>query len=100
MIKHVVMWKLKEEAEGATKAENARKIKQMLEELPDKIPQLKSLEVGINILDSDAAYDAVLITKFDSVEDGRIYQNHPEHQKVSQFVSKVRLARTVVDYEC
>ncbi len=80
MIKHVVMWKLKEEAEGATKAENARKIKQMLEELPDKIPQL--------------------ITKFDSVEDGRIYQNHPEHQKVSQFVSKVRLARTVVDYEC
>ena len=61
---------VEEEAEGATKAENARKIKQMLEALPDKISQLKSLEVGINILDSDAAYDAVLITKFDSVETG------------------------------
>ena len=37
MIKHIVMWKLKEEAEGHSKEENAKLIKNMLEGLKDKI---------------------------------------------------------------
>ena len=37
MIRHIVMWKFKEMAEGATKAENLRKVKSLLEALPDTI---------------------------------------------------------------
>ena len=92
------MWKLKEQAEGQNKMENALKIKAMLEALPPQIPQLKSLEVGVNIQQSEAAFDLVLITVFDNQDDGVIYQNHPAHQAVSAFVGKVRADRHVVDF--
>lgn len=99
MIHHIVMWKLKEEALGNDKKSNALKIKEMLETLPGKIDCIGYLEVGINVNPSEAAYDAVLYSKFTDLEALETYQNHPEHKKVSEFVGKVRDARTVVDYE-
>ena len=104
MIKHVVMWKLKESANGCTKHENAKKIKAMLESLPAKIEQIKYLEVGIDACiaeegRTDAEFDACLITMFESMEDLDIYQNNPDHKQVSAFVAEVREARAVVDFE-
>ena len=93
------MWKLKDFAEGQTKAENANTIKTRLETLKDKIGQIRFLEVGVNLNRSEQAYDAVLITEFSSLEDLNFYKNHPEHVKISEFVGKVRDARVVVDYE-
>ena len=99
MIKHVVMWKLKDFAEGADKKENAQKIKSKLEGLKDKIEEIKFIEIGININDSADSYDVVLYSEFDSIEDLKIYQSHPEHVMVGDFISKVRLERKVVDYK-
>ncbi|MBC2580427.1 Dabb family protein [Clostridium sp. DJ247] len=99
MIKHIVTWKLKDFAEGKGKVENANKIKIDLESLKDKIEQIKFIEVGININQSEQAYDVVLYSEFESVEDLNIYQNHPEHIKVAGFVGKVKDQRVVVDYE-
>jgi hypothetical protein len=99
MIKHIVMWKLKDFAEGAGKAENALKIKASLEGLQGKIKGMRVLEVGINNNDSAAAYDVVLYSEFDSVEDLIAYQNNPEHTKAGDIAGKVRLDRKVVDYE-
>lgn len=93
------MWKLKDFAGGQTKAENAHTIKTRLETLKDRIGQIRSLEVGVNVNRSEQAYDAVLISEFNSLEDLNTYKNHPEHVKISEFVSKVREARVVVDYE-
>lgn len=98
MLKHIVMWKLKDYAEGASKAENAVKIKEMLNSLVGRIPEIKALEVGININTSEQAYDAVLYTEFEDDKALETYQNHPEHKKVSEFVGKVRLGRAVADY--
>lgn len=98
MIKHVVMWKLKDFAEGSSRQENAKKIKSMLEGLKDKITQIHYLEVGINIKSSDMAFDAVLISEFEDEQKLEEYKNHPEHVKVSDFVAKVRENRAVVDY--
>lgn len=99
MIKHIVMWKLKDFAEGKDKIENAEFIKMSLEELRYKIKQIKFLEVGININNSEQAYDAVLYSEFENMEDLNLYKNHPEHLKVSDFCKKVRSARVVTDYE-
>ncbi len=93
------MWKLSDEAEGAGREENAAKIKAKLEALIDKIPEIKSLEVGVNVLPSDMAYDAALVSTFESLEALNTYKNHPEHVVVSQFVKKVRTGRHVVDFE-
>ncbi|NLK87764.1 MAG: Dabb family protein [Clostridiaceae bacterium] len=98
MIKHIVMWKLKDFAQGCTREENAQKIKSMLEALTMKIEQIKYLEVGINVNKSNMAFDAVLISEFEDEQKLEEYRKHPEHVKVSEFVSKVRDDRRVVDY--
>ena len=99
MIKHIVMWKLKETAEGKTKEENAVIIKNGLEGLKEKLDFLQAVEVGINFNTSEMAYDVVLYTEFDSKEDLNRYQNHEEHLKVASYVRKVNASRVVVDYE-
>jgi hypothetical protein len=98
MIKHIVMWRLKDEAAGATKEVNALKLKDALESLTDKIQSLKAAEVGINFNPSPAAFDVVLYSEFDDEEGLQAYQNHPEHLKIVDFVGEIRTDRAVVDY--
>ena len=59
MVKHIVFWKLHDQAEGQTKLENAKKIKEKLEGLVGVIPGLLSANVGIN--QNGGEYDAALI---------------------------------------
>ena len=99
MIKHIVMWKVKDEHEGMNKLELSLELKRVLEELPSKINQIREFEVGFNFNPSDAAYDVVLYSSFDSKEDLEIYQKHPDHVKVAGFVGVIRTERAVVDYE-
>lgn len=67
--------------------------------LPGKIPQIKKMEVGINADQTDAASDVLLYSEFDSWEDLQTYHKHPEHQRVVEFLNKVRSEKRVVDYE-
>ena len=98
MIKHIVMFKLKEEAEGRDKAANVQQLKAMLEALPARIKEIKFFEVGVNFLQASIAYDLVLVSEFESLESLQRYQKHPEHLKVFDFVSKTSESRIVVDY--
>jgi hypothetical protein len=98
MLKHIVLFKLKQSAEGASRAENAEKIKAQLEALIGKIPQIRRMEVGINAVPSDAAYDLAIYAEFADQKELEIYAKHPEHVKIADFVGKVRENRAVVDY--
>ncbi len=95
MIKHIVMWKLKDE----NKEENALKIKKDLEALKLEISEIKEIEVGIDVNKSEAAYDVVLYSTFDSQEDLDNYQVHPKHKEAGVFIRQVVSSRVVVDYE-
>ena len=99
MVKHLVLWKLKETAEGCSKAENARRMKTELEALRGKIAEIKALEVGLNFNDSAAAYDVALYSEFESREALDIYQKHPEHVRVAALVNQLREERVVADYD-
>ncbi len=99
MFKHIVCFKLKEFAEGASRADNARQIKAKLEALRQRVPGIRKLEVGINLAEDPAAYDIALCTEFDSRSEAERYQQHPEHVAVAQFIARVREQRVVVDYE-
>jgi hypothetical protein len=99
MIKHIVCWTFKENAEGCRKKENIEKIKTLLEDLKEKIPVIQSLEIGINFDKSPDAYDLALYAEFKSKEDLNTYQKHPEHLAIVQFLKKVRDKKIVVDYE-
>ncbi len=99
MIKHIVLWKLKENAEGRPKPEASRELKAALEGLKGKIPELRALEVGVNFNPADTASDVSLYTEFKSREDLEKYQKHPEHLKVAEIVRKLTAERRVSDYE-
>lgn len=92
MVNHIVTWKVKEEG----KTESCAKMKEMLEALPAFIPEIKFLQVGIN--ENGEEYDAILLTRFDSHDDWKTYDVHPEHQKVRAFIKTVTEGRIVVDF--
>ena len=94
MIVHIVMFKLKEEDKNASLV----KIKAVLEQLPKKIDELISMEVGINFDESERAYDLSLYSTFKTKEDLKSYAVHPTHLKVVTFIKSVALESKVVDY--
>lgn len=101
MIKHVVMWKLKAEAEGRTSLENAQLMKQKLEAMPAVIEELGSAEVGLHMFEErdPATCDVVLITTCRDEEALKSYATHPEHLKVVNFIKQVVSERRVVDFK-
>jgi len=99
MIRHIVMWKLKEEAQGATKEKNAEKLKLILEGLRTTIEEIKNVEVGIQINeDGKDAFDVVLISDFETDLDFQMYTRNPHHQKAIKFIESVTEERIFVDY--
>lgn len=98
MLKHIVMWKLKPEAEGRTKAENAQWMKEHLEALIGVVPEVRSLQVGINVKESEMAYDAVLISTFENEAALAAYKVNPRHAEISAYCKKIRESRVVVDF--
>ena len=99
MIRHVVMWKFKEEGEGKSKAENMQIVTERLYALPPVISQLKKMEIIADISHTEMSMDLMLLTEFESVEAMKEYAVHPEHVKVSQYVRKVIESRVVLDAE-
>lgn len=99
MIKHIVMWRLKEFAHGNGKATNAQLIKDMLEALNGKIPGMLKLEVGIDYAKTESSGDIALYSEFVSREALDAYQLHPAHKAVMPFIAEARSERRVVDYE-
>jgi len=99
VLRHIVMWKFKDSAEGSTKRENLLKARGLFEALPGTIPQIKALEVGIGIAEGEQFYDLALNSTFDNSEALVAYQQHPDHVKVVEFLRKVQTAKVVIDYQ-
>ena len=94
MIRHIVMWKFKEDQH-----ENMLVFRDRLLALRDKIPEIKEMEVGININPSERSFDAVLVSTFDSMEALKSYSVNPLHVAVSDFCKTIRTQSASVDYE-
>ena len=94
MIKHIVMWKFKEGEQ-----ENMMLFRERLLALKDQIPEIRAMEVGVNITPSERSYDAVLVSEFDSLEALKSYSVNPLHKAVSDFCKTIRTNSVSVDYE-
>ncbi|XPV77812.1 MAG: Dabb family protein [Desulfovibrio sp.] len=99
MIKHIVMWKLKDSYDGHTAEENGLKMQEMLMSLDGQIPELKKIHVSTTIKESNPECDVVLDSEFDSIDDLSAYANHPKHVACVSFIKSVVENRYVVDYE-
>src|SRR5437016_896959 len=99
MIRHTVMWKLKDEALGLKKWELMAELKFRLEALAPKIPEIRLLQVGLNLVSADTASDVVLVSDFDDLDALKRYSAHPDHVKVADFVKQIVSERRAVDFE-
>ncbi|AOZ93945.1 Dabb family protein [Paenibacillus crassostreae] len=94
MIKHIVFFKLKDSS-----PESINRTADVLRNMEGKIPQLKSIEVGIDVIRSERSYDISLITEVESLKDLQAYQVHPVHQLVIQHMNEFKESSIAVDYE-
>jgi heme-degrading monooxygenase HmoA len=99
MIKHIVMWKLKDQAEGAGRAANAAEMKRRLDACANIVPGMLKFEVALAQPGLEATYDVVLYSEFASKEALEAYAKHPIHQAVVPFIGAVREARQCMDYQ-
>ncbi len=100
MYKHLVLWKLKDEADGKNKEELATEVKSRLDALPAIIPEAKEYEVGINIGAYGASFfDVGLISSFEDEEAFKRYCVYPEHDAVVAYITSVTDAEEIVDYQ-
>ena len=95
MFTHVVFFKLKDKSK-----ENIEKAKEILLRTDGKVPTLKSIKVGVDVVRSPRSYDLALISTFDSREDMDEYQVHPVH--VDEVLAELRPmleSSAAVDFE-
>jgi len=100
MVKHVILWQLKDELSDLKRQEVKAGIKAGLEALHGKIPGLVEIKVETSPLASSSA-DVMLDSVFESEEALKGYAVHPEHVAVAD--SKVRpytKTRVCMDFEC
>jgi hypothetical protein len=95
MIAHIVLFKLKEST-----PENAQAVKEMLLSMDGKVPMLRHLEVGTDVIRSERSYDVALYTRFDSLSDLQAYQVYPYHaETVVPFMKANCSSIVAADYE-
>lgn len=94
MIKHIVFFKLKDRS-----PESIERTAAVLRNMEGKIPQLVSIEVGLDVIHSERSFDIALVTELASLEDLQSYQVHPEHQIVIRHINEVKDVSVSVDYE-
>lgn len=99
MVKHIILWQLKDELSQEEKKAVKAGIKEGLEALVGKVPGLKEVKVQIDCLESSNA-DVMLDSTLESEEALKGYAVHPEHVAVAN--GKVRpytKNRVCMDFE-
>lgn len=100
MVKHIILWKLKDELSEAEKQEVKVGIKQGLEALLGKVPGLVEIKVNIDGRLDSSNCDVMLDSTLESAEALAGYAKHPAHVEVAD--TKVRpftKERTCLDFE-
>lgn len=98
MVKHIVIFRLKDGLTFQEKEKIMGDFKQGIEALPAVIPNIRAIGVGLNI-NADEACDICLDSTFDSLADVRSYSAHPAHVAVAGALKPYVASRSCVDFE-
>lgn len=98
MIKHVILWQLKDELTEKEKETIKNQIKEGLEKLKGIVPGLTDVTVYIDPLETSNA-DILLDSTVEDLNALNVYASHPEHVKVKDniIVPNVK-SRVCMDY--
>ena len=98
MVKHVLLFKLRDMDSPEEKMRIMLEIKSKLEGLKELIPAILSIEVGIN-QNPKESFDIALITTHADWEGLSAYRDDPKHVAVAQFIGQYRESRSCADFE-
>ena len=99
MVKHIILWTLKEMSQEEKVAVKAG-IKEGLESLAGKIPGLLEIKVITDGRLESSTADLMLDSTFESFDALKAYSKHPEHVKVAdEKVRPFTVSRSCLDYE-
>jgi hypothetical protein len=99
MVKHIVMFKLKDTLSKDEKLDVMNRFKAAIEALPASISVIRKVFVGLNINEAEA-WDICLESEFDSLDDVKFYAAHPDHVAAAGILKDAKQDRACVDYEC
>lgn len=99
MIRHIVFFKLDDEIPAAQRMTLLKEVKLKLEELPALIPEILSMEIGINSVRDPKAADLSLLSKYNDLAALQAYQVHPAHKAFMEWNRNKCPKFSVVDYE-
>ena len=94
MLIHIVCWKYKNETDAATRQEHQERLRG----LKALIPEVKTMEVGSDILHLERSFDTGLVATFDDRSGLDTYTDHPEHQKVAAMGREISEKVISVDF--
>ncbi len=95
MLKHIVLFKLKE---GISEAQ-VEELATGLGRLPEIIEEIREFAFGRDVIGSERSYDFGLVSLFDDLAAMERYQVHPDHQKVVAIVKQICASVVAVDFE-
>ncbi|QBY04218.1 Dabb family protein [Thalassotalea sp. HSM 43] len=99
MYTHLVLWKLKDAADGMNKQDLASVVKQKLDSLPAQISEIVQYDVGINIGNYGTQFfDLGLISTFANEDDFKRYCVNPKHDDVVAYIQSVTVDEQIVDF--
>lgn len=99
MVKHIILWKLKDEFSTEEKQKIKENAKSNLESLKGKIEGLIDITVNINGLETSNA-DMMLDSSFESFEALKAYSVNPNHVEVANtFVRPFTATRSCLDFQ-
>lgn len=83
-----------------TTPEQEKKLVQLLQALKEKVPTVVDLSVGQTFTpERGQGYTVGLVVRFKDKEGLAIYQPHPEHVKVKEYIAEVCERTMAIDYE-
>jgi len=97
-LRHIVMWTLKDEAEGQSKVQNMQKARDLLMGCSSLVPGIEHFEVGLKTDGLDCTCDVILNSLFKDEAALTAYQNHPDHQAIKPFMKAIVAQRQCMDF--
>ncbi|MFJ6651845.1 Dabb family protein [Microbacterium sp. NPDC091313] len=96
MIRHIAVFRFVD----TFSADQREAWMRMLRALPDRIPELRRLSVGVDVLSAASSHEIGLVADFADLDALAAYTRHPAHQEVLAISAGVKVSLATVDFEC
>lgn len=71
----------------------------LLRGLPDRIPEVRSMSVGVDVLGGPASHELAIVADFDDLDGLAAYTRHPAHAEILEISAPVKTSLATVDFE-